>query len=174
MDCRKLSADACMHAVQNERLPLRVVVQVLFFEQVRAAAAAGGAAGGGALPLPAAVRSLLPRENCGSHSSSMSGATTNTVEDWDAEDLKSIKPVRLVNEESRSSSGSGEVQKHGGDRSSHRSRGIPMAKGILGKLLSGKHQGGENSSSDTSGSPGSTNLEVPKSTPSRNARHSVS
>ncbi|TXG64527.1 hypothetical protein EZV62_011521 [Acer yangbiense] len=25
MDCRKLSVDACMHAVQNERLPLRVV-----------------------------------------------------------------------------------------------------------------------------------------------------
>ncbi|CAA7393585.1 unnamed protein product [Spirodela intermedia] len=175
MDCRKLSVDACIHAVQNERLPLRVVVQVLFFEQVRAAAAAGGAAGGGALTLPAAVRSLLPRENCGSHSSSMSGATTNTVEDWDTEELKSIKPVRLVNEGSlRSSSGSGEVQKHGGDRRSHRSKGIPMAKGILGKLLSGKHQGGENSSSDTSGSPGSTNLEGQKSTPSRNARHSVS
>ena len=35
MDCRKLSVDASAHAVQNERLPLRVVVQVLFFEQVR-------------------------------------------------------------------------------------------------------------------------------------------
>ena len=28
MDCKKLSMDACMHAAQNERLPLRVVVQV--------------------------------------------------------------------------------------------------------------------------------------------------
>ncbi|ESQ31233.1 hypothetical protein EUTSA_v10003889mg [Eutrema salsugineum] len=37
MDCRKLSPEACAHAVQNERLPLRVVVQILFFEQVRAA-----------------------------------------------------------------------------------------------------------------------------------------
>ncbi|KAL5663470.1 hypothetical protein ACJX0J_023578, partial [Zea mays] len=27
MDCKQLSQDACMHAVQNERLPLRVVVQ---------------------------------------------------------------------------------------------------------------------------------------------------
>ncbi|KAE8698541.1 Root phototropism protein 3 [Hibiscus syriacus] len=27
MDCQKLSIDACMHAAQNERLPLRVVVQ---------------------------------------------------------------------------------------------------------------------------------------------------
>ncbi|CAF1984108.1 BnaC07g15870D [Brassica napus] len=35
MDCRKLSQEACAHAVQNERLPLRVVVQILFFEQVR-------------------------------------------------------------------------------------------------------------------------------------------
>ena len=37
MDCKKLSMDACMHAAQNDRLPLRVVVQVLFFEQVRSA-----------------------------------------------------------------------------------------------------------------------------------------
>ena len=35
MDCQKLSFDACMHTAQNERLPLRVVVQVLFFEQLR-------------------------------------------------------------------------------------------------------------------------------------------
>lgn len=27
--------EACTHAAQNERLPLRVVVQVLFFEQLR-------------------------------------------------------------------------------------------------------------------------------------------
>ncbi|XP_039044284.1 BTB/POZ domain-containing protein NPY1-like [Hibiscus syriacus] len=36
MDVKKLTMDASMHAAQNERLPLRVVVQVLFFEQVRA------------------------------------------------------------------------------------------------------------------------------------------
>ncbi|GMH16400.1 hypothetical protein Nepgr_018241 [Nepenthes gracilis] len=35
MDCQKLSVDACMHAAQNERLPLRVAVQVLFSEQVK-------------------------------------------------------------------------------------------------------------------------------------------
>ncbi|KAJ6289283.1 hypothetical protein OIU76_025154 [Salix suchowensis] len=35
MDCQKLSIDACVHAAQNERLPLRVVVQVLFSEQVK-------------------------------------------------------------------------------------------------------------------------------------------
>ncbi|MCO5577252.1 hypothetical protein L7F22_031079 [Adiantum nelumboides] len=35
MDCQKLSLEACTHAAQNERLPLRVVVQVLFFEQLQ-------------------------------------------------------------------------------------------------------------------------------------------
>ncbi|RCV41719.1 hypothetical protein SETIT_9G158400v2 [Setaria italica] len=34
LDCQKLSLEACTHAAQNERLPLRVVVQVLFFEQL--------------------------------------------------------------------------------------------------------------------------------------------
>ncbi|XP_024381335.1 uncharacterized protein [Physcomitrium patens] len=35
MDCQRLSLEACLHAAQNERLPLRVVVQVLFSEQVK-------------------------------------------------------------------------------------------------------------------------------------------
>ncbi|KAK4345597.1 hypothetical protein RND71_035773 [Anisodus tanguticus] len=35
MNCQKLSLEACTHAAQNERLPLRVIVQVLFFEQLR-------------------------------------------------------------------------------------------------------------------------------------------
>ncbi|XP_047341583.1 BTB/POZ domain-containing protein NPY1 [Impatiens glandulifera] len=39
MDVKKLTAEASAHAAQNERLPLRVVVQVLFFEQVRTSSA---------------------------------------------------------------------------------------------------------------------------------------
>ncbi|WOL07882.1 BTB/POZ domain-containing protein [Canna indica] len=35
IDCQKLSLEACTHAAQNERLPLRVVAQVLFFEQLQ-------------------------------------------------------------------------------------------------------------------------------------------
>lgn len=35
MNCQKLSLEASTHAAKNERLPLRVVVQVLFFEQLR-------------------------------------------------------------------------------------------------------------------------------------------
>ncbi|CAL1376739.1 unnamed protein product [Linum trigynum] len=39
MICEKLSLDACMHAAQNERLPLRTAIQVLFSEQVKLRAA---------------------------------------------------------------------------------------------------------------------------------------
>ncbi|GMH06450.1 hypothetical protein Nepgr_008290 [Nepenthes gracilis] len=35
MACQKLTLEACTHAAQNERLPLRAVVQVLFFEQLQ-------------------------------------------------------------------------------------------------------------------------------------------
>ncbi|RDX79091.1 BTB/POZ domain-containing protein, partial [Mucuna pruriens] len=35
VNCQKLSLEASTHAAQNERLPLRVIVQVLFFEQLR-------------------------------------------------------------------------------------------------------------------------------------------
>lgn len=35
MDCEKLTLEACTHAAQNERLPLRAIVQVLFFEQLQ-------------------------------------------------------------------------------------------------------------------------------------------
>ncbi|CAA6670719.1 unnamed protein product [Spirodela intermedia] len=45
IDCRNLSADARSHAVTNDRLPLRTIVQVLFAEQEKAAAAAAAAPG---------------------------------------------------------------------------------------------------------------------------------
>ncbi|MCO5607194.1 hypothetical protein L7F22_061387 [Adiantum nelumboides] len=35
MECRKLTQEACSHAAQNERLPVQIVVQVLYFEQAR-------------------------------------------------------------------------------------------------------------------------------------------
>eukprot|EP01018_Ginkgo_biloba_P004264 Gb_29473 [translate_table: standard] len=42
ISCQKLSIDACTHAAQNERLPLRIVVQVLFFEQLQLRTAIAG------------------------------------------------------------------------------------------------------------------------------------
>ncbi|XP_022991464.1 BTB/POZ domain-containing protein At1g03010-like isoform X2 [Cucurbita maxima] len=35
IDCQKLSQEACSHAAQNERLPVQIAVQVLYFEQIR-------------------------------------------------------------------------------------------------------------------------------------------
>ncbi|GMJ07954.1 hypothetical protein like AT5G66560 [Hibiscus trionum] len=42
LDCQKLTLEACTHAAQNERLPLRAVVQVLFFEQLQLRQAIAG------------------------------------------------------------------------------------------------------------------------------------
>lgn len=172
MDCRKLSADACMHAVQNERLPLRVVVQVLFFEQVRATSSAGNST-------PELPRSaLMP---IGSHGSSRS-TTTNTEEDWDAvptaEDIKALKGE--IADLKLPGSGNGELgtNVNGNDGhkcheekvASNKIKGLVMSKRIFSKLWSNKEKSLDISSSDTSESPASTNAEEIKSTPNRNSR----
>ncbi|KAL6847292.1 hypothetical protein ACP4OV_023145 [Aristida adscensionis] len=173
MDCKKLSGDASAHAVQNERLPLRVVVQVLFFEQLRQSSASAAATA-------AAARSLLlPREDGTSCGSSRSAATTATTEDepWagvvgapastSGGDASSLRSVSLA------ASNGGKKKAKGGV-----AMAMPApAKRMLGKLWSGKAaSSAENSGSDdTSESPaGSVNLEETKSTPSRITRHSVS
>uniref|UniRef100_A0A5B7A001 Putative BTB/POZ domain-containing protein NPY2 n=1 Tax=Davidia involucrata TaxID=16924 RepID=A0A5B7A001_DAVIN len=166
MDCKKLSVDACMHAVQNERLPLRVVVQVLFFEQVRAAAASSGTS---TPDLPKGFKDL----NSGSHGSSRS-ATTNTEEDWDAvataEELKALKAelaaLRLGSERNGA-----DIRSNADKAAISKIKGLLMSKKIFSKIWSSKV---ENSGSDSSESPSSANQEEAKSTPSRNRRHSVS
>ncbi|XP_074295287.1 phototropic-responsive NPH3 family protein NPY5-like [Silene latifolia] len=158
MDCRKLSVEACAHAVQNERLPLRVVVQVLFFEQARA-----GATSSPGSQTPNSSGTLKNSLPGGSHGSSRS-ATTNTDEDWDSvpttEELKALK---------------GELAKlriagtNPGDKAAaNKVRGLVMSKRLFSKLWSNKEREGENSSSDTSESPASTNAEETRITPSRN------
>ncbi|KAJ1297147.1 hypothetical protein BS78_01G355600 [Paspalum vaginatum] len=51
IDCQRLTPDACSHAAQNERLPVQMAVQVLYFEQLRLRSAiqagGGGSMGGG-------------------------------------------------------------------------------------------------------------------------------
>lgn len=42
IDFQKLSIDACAHASQNERFPLRVILQILFFEQMQLRTALAG------------------------------------------------------------------------------------------------------------------------------------
>ncbi|KAK6923968.1 NPH3 domain, partial [Dillenia turbinata] len=174
MDCKKLSMDACTHAVQNERLPLRVVVQVLFFEQVRAAAASNGIA---TPDIPGSVRASLPG---GSHGSSRS-ATTNTEEDWDsvptAEELKALKgelaTLRLTDTDAEKNGDN--KPKTGAEKvAANRVKGLLMSKKVFSKLWSNKERQGDISSTDTSESPGSSNAEETKSTPSQSRRPSLS
>ncbi|OWM65677.1 BTB/POZ domain-containing protein NPY5-like [Punica granatum] len=173
MDCSKLSAEACMHAVQNERLPLRVVVQVLFFEQARASTSS---AGGTTPPLPGPIGSLLPG---GSHGSSRSAATTNTEDDWDGvptqEEIRALKGQLATLRLGGPSERNGPDGQGRGDRAAaNKVKGL-LASKIFSRLWSSKdRQGGELSSSDTSESPGSANAGETKSTPSRSRRHSVS
>lgn len=173
MDCRKLSVEACAHAVQNERLPLRVVVQVLFFEQARGATSSSSP-GSRTPDLQRPVRALLPG---GSHGSSRS-ATTNTEDDWDGvpttEELKALKGeianLRIGGGEGTSGFGpKSDAEK----AAANKVRGLLMSKRLFSKLWSSKERDGENSSSDTSESPASTNnAEETRSTPTRNRRHS--
>ncbi|EPS63042.1 hypothetical protein M569_11744, partial [Genlisea aurea] len=73
LDCKKLSPEICMHAAQNEKLPLRVVVQVLFMEQARASAMAKGQAG--TTEFPANIKAILAKAK--TTGSSFGGTTTD-------------------------------------------------------------------------------------------------
>ncbi|KAF8017317.1 hypothetical protein BT93_H2489 [Corymbia citriodora subsp. variegata] len=174
MDCSKLSAEACTHAVQNERLPLRVVVQVLFFEQMRTTTTTSS---GNTTPnLPGPIATLLPG---GSHGSSRS-ATTNTEEEWDgvptAEEIKALKG-HLASLRLGEKNGNHDGLKNSSNNAAEKAKmkGQLVSK-IFSKLWSSKERQGEISSSDTSESPspGSGNAGDAKSTPSRSRRHSVS
>ncbi|XP_061365578.1 BTB/POZ domain-containing protein NPY5-like isoform X2 [Gastrolobium bilobum] len=176
MDCRKLSIDACMHAVQNERLPMRVVVQVLFFEQLRATTCSGG---NNTPDLHGSIRALLPG---GSHGSSRS-TLTNTEDEWDAagtvEDIRALKAELATLKLSGGSSGVSSRNSNDGGKgntekvAASKMKGL-MSKKIFSKIWSSKERSGELTSSDTSESPASTVVEETKSTPSRSRRHSVS
>lgn len=81
LDCKKLSVEACTHAAQNEMLPLRVVVQVLFFEQARAAMA-----GGQVTELPTNIKALLAV--CNNPSKPKSNASTLKMKLDEDDDLE--------------------------------------------------------------------------------------
>lgn len=77
--------DACMHAAQNELLPLRVVVQVLFFEQARAAMA-----GGQVTELPSNIKALLATHefDLSKHPTLSSGGTAPAEDQWSVSGMK--------------------------------------------------------------------------------------
>eukprot|EP00252_Welwitschia_mirabilis_P023471 TRINITY_DN6635_c0_g1_i1.p1 TRINITY_DN6635_c0_g1~~TRINITY_DN6635_c0_g1_i1.p1 ORF type:complete len:680 (-),score=150.59 TRINITY_DN6635_c0_g1_i1:1183-3222(-) len=179
MDCKKLSMDASMHAAQNDRLPLRVVVQVLFFEHMRSSMTNGGLLMNG---LPPTVRALMgPQENVSQGSSQ---STVNLEDEWDTgnDDLKTsqgdLASVKIrttdVGKEQNVT-----VQEEG--VKSMKSRGIFLlpsrSKKIFSKFWSNRANS-ENRSSETSGSslsPVSVNPgDTKSSTSSRQRRHSIS
>ncbi|GLT76102.1 hypothetical protein SLA2020_477830 [Shorea laevis] len=166
MDVKKLTMEASMHAAQSEMLPLRVVVQVLFFEQVRAAAG---------------IQAL------NNNPSEVSHSTTNTDEEWDKNATANGDCNSLKKQMSQLKIKKDECQKNGKltkkSSSKNSKTGIQLlpsrSRRIFDKLwVVGKGQS-ENRSSDTSGSSQSPTSMVPGDTKSsgsssRNRRHSVS
>ncbi|GKC21183.1 BTB/POZ domain-containing protein NPY2-like protein [Tanacetum coccineum] len=170
MDCKKLSMEAYMHAVESERLPLRVVVQVLFFEQVRAAASSGS----NTPNLPKPLKDL----NSASDGSSRT-TTTNTEEDWDA--VASAEELRTLRGELASlrlERSDGHAKSPLADRDpDNKVKGLLATDRIFKKNWPNKGGGtAKNNGSDSSGSLGLGNhpeeMKI-TSAPSRKGRHSV-
>jgi hypothetical protein len=157
MDCKKLSPDACAHAVQNERLPLRIVVQVLYHEQTRASAAA-------------TIRA--DSIGIGSYESSRSaGATTNTEDEWDG--VMAVEGLSLSNKATKldkcDTASTDAAKSH--SNGNGRVKGASTPKKALGKVVSRKGQGGERSSSYSSDSAILPRQEHPKrSAPARSTK----
>lgn len=158
INVKKLSSDASIHAAQNERLPLRVVVQVLFFEQLKAAAAARANE-----LVQGTPQSLANIEK--------------DLERPGGENYKSIKrQLKIVKIEENNVTKSSKNRGGGGLLLPSRSRRI------FDKLWVGKGQGENNMCSETSGSsqsPPTSSLNpmgASKSSgsSSRNRRHSIS
>ncbi|KAJ1264656.1 hypothetical protein BS78_08G016900 [Paspalum vaginatum] len=59
IDCHKLSQDASSHAAQNDRLPIQMVVRVLYYEQLRLKSSFSCGGGGGSGPLAASQRFVM-------------------------------------------------------------------------------------------------------------------
>lgn len=172
MDVKKLSTDASMHAAQNEMLPLRVIVQVLYFEQVRAAAG---------------VHSI----NTCKHDDALDHRR-NAEEDWEKMEpgsgralQRQVSQMKIRDEEEDEDlPKNGKLgQKGSKNRGSgaqllpSRSRRIFDKLWVVGKG-GGGHGNAENRSSETSGSSQSpTSLiqgEIKSSGSSRHGRHSIS
>lgn len=166
MDVKKLSMDVSMLAAQNERLSLRVVVQVLYFEQVRAAAG---------------VQALNnnPSDVCRS-------TITNTYEEWDKttdanEDCYSLKKhTSQINIKSEDCLKNDKLTKTSSKTSKSLIQLFPSrSRRIFDKLwVVGKGQS-ENRSSETSGSSQSPASLAPGDTKSsissaRRGRYSIS
>ncbi|CAL9083602.1 unnamed protein product [Musa textilis] len=163
MDVKKLSAEASIHAAQNELLPLRVVVQVLFFERLKASTGVS------------APTSDAPRD------ASMSRATLE--EDWEgraSEHHNSLKQqlgsLKIKGDKCRNS----DAMKCRSTKEKSSGLLLPSrSRRIFDKLWVGKGQGETIKSSETSGSSQSPPIcvkpgEAKSSGSSRRMRYSIS
>ncbi|CAL1353092.1 unnamed protein product [Linum trigynum] len=163
MDVKKLTPDASMHAAQNERLPLRLVVQVLFFEQVRAAAAVAAAAN---------ARSTLNNDN--------SNYTSNTNEEGckGLEKQTSLKvKVTTADGGEKQRNGSHVMKKNASKNSKSGLQLLPSrSRRIFDKLWGGNVESKSSVTSGSSESPSSIAVGEIKSSgsSSRRRRHSIS
>ena len=164
MDVKKLTVDASLHAAQNDRLPLRVVVQVLYFEQIRATS--------GTLT---------------SHNTS-SSTQSKEEEEWDQRTLRNSKSMRrqmdemMIHEaEEVHKTVKMMAKKNSSTNSRSGAQLLPSrSRRIFDKLWGIGKGNGESKSSETSGSsqsptaslaPGDTKS---SSSSSRHRRHSIS
>lgn len=197
MDCKKLSMDACMHAAQNERLPLRVVVQVLFFEQVRTAMAGGLLVS----DLPNNLKALLPMQAESSSEEHNEGGIVvqsnahTREEEWDSVNNDFVAGKANVADANRTTTHAEMVKRNMRQqevfalKQSKARNLLSNSKRMLNRLLSVKHGSSVGSKdSDISKSSGSSvssvpsKVEVENSTPAtattnniiRRRRHSVS
>ncbi|KAL1552520.1 BTB/POZ domain-containing protein NPY1-like [Salvia divinorum] len=152
MDVKKLTTDATMHAAQNEQLPLRVVVQVMFFEQARAAVATHALSNNDELQtVPANCKSL-----------------SKEMDELKEKEVESVKNGKLIKRGSKN-------RGSGAQLLPSRSRRIFDRLWIAGKGLTN----GDNKSPETSGSPQSPISMIRGETKScgsstRHRRHSIS
>ncbi|PHT93254.1 BTB/POZ domain-containing protein NPY1 [Capsicum annuum] len=163
MDVRKLTMDASMHAAQNERLPLRTVVQVLFFEQIRASAG---------------VQALNHRNT------DAVDCTRKTEEYWQKTLLEKNnipKPSSVIKMKGEDPQKNMKLVKKGSQNRSSGPQLLPSrSRRIFDKMFAGKAFGNrENRSSETSGSSQSPTSRSKgeikfSSSSSRNRRHSIS
>lgn len=155
--------DASMHAAQNERLPLRTVVQVLFFEQIRASAG---------------VQALNHRNT------DAVDCTRKTEEYWQKTLLEKNnipKPSSVIKMKGEDPQKNMKLVKKGSQNRSSGPQLLPSrSRRIFDKMFAGKAFGNrENRSSETSGSSQSPTSRSKgeikfSSSSSRNRRHSIS
>ncbi|CAK8561951.1 unnamed protein product [Lathyrus sativus] len=92
LDCKKLSMKTCAHAAQNDLLPLRLVVQVLFFEQARASASDGKLT-----KMPSNIKALLTAygNDPSTHAAQLSTSTSiKTDGNWNVNSFKAPKSTK--------------------------------------------------------------------------------